>query len=96
VIEEMNLNIQVGFTLEFVLKDGYNVLIESTLYITDRIQRPTRQLWSQPIGILEIDILGEKGLLIHFLFYTKLEGYYKLTILGEYYNLQSPSLLHHI
>ncbi|CAL5211051.1 unnamed protein product [Lathyrus oleraceus] len=48
--------------LRVCLEGGYHVLDESTLYISD--QRPTaRQLWKQPIGILEIGVLGAKGLL---------------------------------
>ncbi|XP_045829237.1 FT-interacting protein 1-like [Trifolium pratense] len=48
--------------LRVCLEGGYHVLDESTLYISD--QRPTaRQLWKQPIGILEMGILGAKGLL---------------------------------
>lgn len=44
------------------LEGGYHVLDESTMYISD--QRPTaRQLWKQPIGILEVGILGAHGLL---------------------------------
>lgn len=44
------------------LEGGYHVLDESTLYISD--QRPTaRQLWKQPVGVLEIGILGARGLL---------------------------------
>ncbi|KAL2326483.1 hypothetical protein Fmac_025541 [Flemingia macrophylla] len=44
------------------LEGGYHVLDESTLYTSD--QRPTaRQLWKQPIGILEVGILGAQGLL---------------------------------
>ncbi|KAJ1409735.1 Phosphoribosyltransferase C-terminal [Sesbania bispinosa] len=44
------------------LEGGYHVLDESTLYISD--QRPTaRQLWKQPIGVLEVGILGAQGLL---------------------------------
>ncbi|XP_057458066.1 FT-interacting protein 1-like [Lotus japonicus] len=48
--------------LRVSLEGGYHVLDESTLYISD--QRPTaRQLWKQPIGILEVGILGAQGLL---------------------------------
>ncbi|PSS02580.1 FT-interacting protein [Actinidia chinensis var. chinensis] len=44
------------------LEGGYHVLDESTMYISD--QRPTaRQLWKQPVGILEVGILGAQGLL---------------------------------
>ncbi|XP_047323107.1 FT-interacting protein 1-like [Impatiens glandulifera] len=44
------------------LEGGYHVLDESTLYISD--QRPTaRQLWKQPVGILEVGILGAQNLL---------------------------------
>ncbi|VFQ73939.1 unnamed protein product [Cuscuta campestris] len=43
------------------LEGGYHVLDESTLYISD--VRPTaRQLWKQPVGILEVGILGAQGL----------------------------------
>ncbi|KAK7243613.1 hypothetical protein RIF29_38419 [Crotalaria pallida] len=48
--------------LRICLEGGYHVLDESTLYASD--QRPTaRQLWKQPIGILEVGILGAQGLL---------------------------------
>ncbi|KAG5025542.1 hypothetical protein JHK86_021456 [Glycine max] len=48
--------------LRISLEGGYHVLDESTLYSSD--QRPTaRQLWKQPIGVLEVGILGAKGLL---------------------------------
>ncbi|KAK7283856.1 hypothetical protein RIF29_13604 [Crotalaria pallida] len=48
--------------LRVCLEGGYHVLDESTLYNSD--QRPTaRQLWKQPIGILEVGILGAQGLL---------------------------------
>ncbi|XP_061348862.1 FT-interacting protein 1-like isoform X2 [Gastrolobium bilobum] len=48
--------------LRICLEGGYHVLDESALYISD--QRPTaRQLWKQPIGILEVGILGAQGLL---------------------------------
>ncbi|XP_061366133.1 FT-interacting protein 1-like [Gastrolobium bilobum] len=48
--------------LRICLEGGYHVLDESTLYTSD--QRPTaRQLWKQPIGILEVGILGAQGLL---------------------------------
>ncbi|KAK7317295.1 hypothetical protein RJT34_01395 [Clitoria ternatea] len=48
--------------LRVCLEGGYHVMDESTLYISD--QRPTaRQLWKQPIGTLEVGILGAKGLL---------------------------------
>ncbi|KAB5520529.1 hypothetical protein DKX38_024848 [Salix brachista] len=41
---------------------GYHVMDESTMYISD--QRPTaRQLWKQPVGILEVGILGAQGIL---------------------------------
>ncbi|XP_022983930.1 FT-interacting protein 1-like [Cucurbita maxima] len=44
------------------LEGGYHVLDESTLYISD--QRPTaKQLWKQPVGILEVGILNAQGLL---------------------------------
>ncbi|KAL3534252.1 hypothetical protein ACH5RR_002713 [Cinchona calisaya] len=43
------------------LEGAYHVLDESTMYISD--QRPTaRQLWKQPIGILELGILSAQGL----------------------------------
>ncbi|RAL48693.1 hypothetical protein DM860_001013 [Cuscuta australis] len=43
------------------LEGSYHVLDESTLYISD--VRPTaRQLWKQPVGILEVGILGAQGL----------------------------------
>ncbi|KAL5132635.1 FT-interacting protein 1 [Glycine soja] len=48
--------------MRICLEGGYHVLDESTLYTSD--QRPTsRQLWKQPIGILEVGILGAQGLL---------------------------------
>ncbi|KAK7323258.1 hypothetical protein VNO77_26723 [Canavalia gladiata] len=48
--------------LRICLEGGYHVLDESTLYTSD--QRPTaRQLWKQPVGILEVGILGAQGLL---------------------------------
>ncbi|KAL5175822.1 FT-interacting protein 1 [Glycine soja] len=48
--------------LRISLEGGYHVLDESTLYSSD--QRPTaRQLWKQPIGVLEVGILGAQGLL---------------------------------
>lgn len=43
------------------LEGAYHVLDESTMYISDT--RPTaRQLWKQPIGILEVGILSAQGL----------------------------------
>ncbi|GAB2266936.1 FT-interacting protein 1 [Dionaea muscipula] len=48
--------------LRVCLEGGYHVLDEPTTYISD--QRPTaRQLWKQPIGILEVGILSAQGLL---------------------------------
>ncbi|KAJ6964716.1 FT-interacting protein 1 [Populus alba x Populus x berolinensis] len=48
--------------LRVCLEGGYHVMDESTMYISD--QRPTaRQLWKQPVGILEVGILGAQGLL---------------------------------
>ncbi|KAI9178128.1 hypothetical protein LWI28_023069 [Acer negundo] len=48
--------------LRVCLEGAYHVLDESTMYISD--QRPTaRQLWKQPIGILEVGILSSQGLL---------------------------------
>ncbi|KAL2228260.1 FT-interacting protein 1 [Sesamum indicum] len=48
--------------LRACLEGGYHVLDESTMYISD--QRPTaRQLWKQPIGILEVGILSAQGLM---------------------------------
>ncbi|KAJ0094581.1 hypothetical protein Patl1_17254 [Pistacia atlantica] len=48
--------------LRVCLEGGYHVLDESTMYISD--QRPTaKQLWKQPVGILEVGILGAEGLL---------------------------------
>ncbi|KAK6928674.1 C2 domain [Dillenia turbinata] len=48
--------------LRVCLEGGYHVLDESTLYISD--QRPTaRQLWKQPVGILEVGIISAQGLL---------------------------------
>ncbi|ESQ32506.1 hypothetical protein EUTSA_v10003567mg [Eutrema salsugineum] len=47
--------------LRICLEGGYHVMDESTMYISDT--RPTaRQLWKQPVGMLEIGILGAKGL----------------------------------
>ncbi|KAJ6815332.1 FT-interacting protein 1-like [Iris pallida] len=47
--------------LRACLEGGYHVMDESTMYISD--QRPTaRQLWKQPIGILEVGILGAQGM----------------------------------
>ncbi|XP_039013496.1 FT-interacting protein 1 isoform X2 [Hibiscus syriacus] len=47
--------------LRVCLEGGYHVLDESTMYISD--QRPTaRQLWKNPIGILEVGILSAQGL----------------------------------
>ncbi|KAL5719597.1 Multiple C2 and transmembrane domain-containing protein 2 [Ranunculus cassubicifolius] len=48
--------------LRVCLEGAYHVLDESTMYISD--QRPTaRQLWKQPIGILEVGILSANALL---------------------------------
>ncbi|XP_040992419.1 FT-interacting protein 1-like [Juglans microcarpa x Juglans regia] len=48
--------------LRVCLEGGYHVLDESTMYTSD--QRPTaRQLWKQPVGILEVGILSAQGLL---------------------------------
>ncbi|CAB4286817.1 unnamed protein product [Prunus armeniaca] len=48
--------------LRVCLEGAYHVLDESTLYISD--VRPTaRELWKQPIGILEVGILSAQGLL---------------------------------
>ncbi|KAK1367460.1 FT-interacting protein 1 [Heracleum sosnowskyi] len=48
--------------LRACLEGAYHVLDESSMYISD--QRPTeRQLWKQPIGILEVGILSAQGLL---------------------------------
>ncbi|KAJ0989769.1 hypothetical protein J5N97_008125 [Dioscorea zingiberensis] len=48
--------------LRVCLDGGYHVMDESTMYISD--QRPTaRQLWKQPIGMLEVGILGAERLL---------------------------------
>ncbi|XP_065856747.1 FT-interacting protein 1 [Euphorbia lathyris] len=47
--------------LRVCLEGAYHVLDESTMYISD--QRPTaRQLWKNPIGILEVGILSAQGL----------------------------------
>ncbi|KAG6427042.1 hypothetical protein SASPL_111281 [Salvia splendens] len=47
--------------LRVCLEGGYHVLDESTMYISD--QRPTaRELWKQPIGILELGVLSAQGL----------------------------------
>ncbi|OMO69800.1 C2 calcium-dependent membrane targeting [Corchorus capsularis] len=56
------LNFSSRIHLRVCLEGGYHVLDESTMYISD--QRPTaRQLWKQPVGILEVGILGAQGLL---------------------------------
>lgn len=48
--------------LRVCLEGAYHVLDESTMYISD--QRPTaRQLWKDPVGILEVGILSAQGLL---------------------------------
>ncbi|KAJ4956419.1 hypothetical protein NE237_013202 [Protea cynaroides] len=48
--------------LRVCLEGGYHVLDESTMYISD--QRPTsRQLWKQPVGMLELGILSAQNLL---------------------------------
>ncbi|OWM82667.1 FT-interacting protein 1 [Punica granatum] len=48
--------------LRVCLEGAYHVLDESTMYLSD--QRPTaRELWKQPIGILEVGILSAQGLL---------------------------------
>ncbi|CAN1827683.1 FT-interacting protein 1 [Linum perenne] len=49
--------------LRVCLEGGYHVMDESTMYISD--QRPTaRQLWKQqPVGILELGVLGAQGIL---------------------------------
>ncbi|PON32879.1 Phosphoribosyltransferase [Parasponia andersonii] len=48
--------------LRVCLEGAYHVLDESTMYVSD--VRPTaRQLWKQPIGILEVGILSAQGLL---------------------------------
>ncbi|RWR91833.1 C2 calcium-dependent membrane targeting [Cinnamomum micranthum f. kanehirae] len=47
--------------LRLCLEGGYHVLDESTHYSTDL--RPTaKELWSPPIGVLELGILGAEGL----------------------------------
>lgn len=47
--------------LRACLEGAYHVLDESTMYISD--VRPTaRQLWKNPIGILEVGILSAQGL----------------------------------
>ncbi|KMZ74246.1 C2 calcium/lipid-binding plant phosphoribosyltransferase familyprotein [Zostera marina] len=48
--------------LRVCLEGAYHVMDESTMYNSD--QRPTaRQLWKQPIGILEVGILSGNGFL---------------------------------
>ncbi|KAM7270937.1 hypothetical protein ACFE04_030151 [Oxalis oulophora] len=48
--------------LRVCLEGAYHVLDESTMYISDT--RPTaRQLWKQPIGVLEVGILSAQGLI---------------------------------
>ncbi|XP_022742797.1 FT-interacting protein 1-like [Durio zibethinus] len=47
--------------LRVCLEGAYHVMDESTMYISD--QRPTaRELWKNPIGILEVGILSAQGL----------------------------------
>ncbi|KAL8144609.1 hypothetical protein AgCh_002972 [Apium graveolens] len=58
----MELKFSTRIHLRACLEGAYHVLDESTMYISD--QRPTdRQLWKQPIGILEVGILSAQGLL---------------------------------
>ncbi|XP_064978974.1 FT-interacting protein 1-like [Musa acuminata AAA Group] len=48
--------------LRVCLEGAYHVMDESTMYISDT--RPTaRQLWKQPIGVLEVGILSAQGLI---------------------------------
>ncbi|CAM8963686.1 unnamed protein product [Rhodiola kirilowii] len=48
--------------LRACLEGGYHVLDESAVYLSD--QRPTaRELWLQPVGVLEVGVLGAQGLL---------------------------------
>uniref|UniRef100_A0A1J3J4U6 Multiple C2 and transmembrane domain-containing protein 2 n=1 Tax=Noccaea caerulescens TaxID=107243 RepID=A0A1J3J4U6_NOCCA len=47
--------------LRVCLEGGYHVMDESTLYISD-VKPTARQLWKQPIGILEVGILSAQGL----------------------------------
>jgi hypothetical protein len=48
--------------LRVCLEGAYHVLDESTMYVSD--VRPTaRQLWKNPIGILEVGILSAQGIL---------------------------------
>ncbi|KAI3992216.1 hypothetical protein MKX01_021624 [Papaver californicum] len=59
-LEELKFSSRIH--LRVCLEGAYHVLDESTMYISD--QRPTsRQLWKQPIGILEVGILSAQGLL---------------------------------
>ncbi|CAL9129970.1 unnamed protein product, partial [Musa textilis] len=47
--------------LRVCLEGAYHVMDESTMYISDT--RPTaRQLWKQPVGVLEVGILSAQGL----------------------------------
>ncbi|KAK1353489.1 FT-interacting protein 1 [Heracleum sosnowskyi] len=58
----MELKFSTRIHLRACLEGAYHVLDESTMYLSD--QRPTdRQLWKQPIGILEVGILSAQGLL---------------------------------
>lgn len=58
----MELKFSTRIHLRACLEGAYHVLDESTMYISD--QRPTdRQLWKQPIGILELGIISAQGLL---------------------------------
>ncbi|KAI5396407.1 variant 2, FT-interacting protein 1 [Lathyrus oleraceus] len=47
--------------LRVCLEGAYHVLDESTMYISDT-RTTARQLWKQPIGILEVGILSAQGL----------------------------------
>ncbi|XP_050209972.1 FT-interacting protein 1-like [Mercurialis annua] len=59
---KLELKFSSRIHLRACLEGGYHVLDESTMYLSD--QRPTaRQLWKQPVGILEVGILGAQGLL---------------------------------
>lgn len=60
--KRMEFKFATRIHLRACLEGAYHVLDESTMYISDN--RPTdRQLWKQPIGILEVGILSAQGLL---------------------------------
>ncbi|CAI0428008.1 unnamed protein product [Linum tenue] len=62
-LERKEMKFASRIHIRVCLEGGYHVMDESTMYISD--QRPTaRQLWKQqPVGVLEVGILGAQGLL---------------------------------